>query len=86
MCQIIMAKRKREVDIYVDVNVDFGEDYGKVELVKDRKVPFTNEMLAARGNVFHALYGGVIKAASMQPKVMKVVLAGTSTATKKLFK
>lgn len=81
-----MPKRKREVDIYVDVTVDFGEGYGKVDLLDDRKVPLTNEMLAARSNVFQLLYGAVIKAATLQPKVMKVVLTGTSSATKKLFK
>lgn len=64
-----MANRE-DVNVEVTVVVDFGEDYGKVTLVEDVEMPFVEAALKVRHGGASLLYGAVLKAATLRPRML----------------
>lgn len=64
-----MANRE-DVNVELTVVVDFGEEYGKVTLVEDLDIPFVEAALKVRHSGFSLLYGSILKAATLRPKML----------------
>lgn len=64
-----MANRE-DVNVELTVVVDFGEEYGKVTLVDEVEMPFVEAALKARHGGVSMLYGAILKAASLRPKML----------------
>lgn len=64
-----MANRE-DINVELTVVVDFGEDYGKVTLVEDLEIPFVEAVLKAREGGFSLLYGSILKAATLRPRML----------------
>lgn len=65
-----MANRE-DVNVEVTVVVDFGEDYGQVTLVEDLEMPFVEAALKVRHGGASLLYGAVLKAATLRPRMLR---------------
>lgn len=78
-------RQKTREDIHIDltVRVHFGEQYEPVTLLNDRRIPFVQAMLMLRKNAGSLIYTAILKAAVMQPKVMRTILpVATSVPSK----
>jgi|GEM_PF-3137706 len=69
-----MANRE-DVNVEVTVVVDFGEDYGQVTLVEDLEMPFVEAALKVRHGGASLLYGAVLKAATLRPRMLRDLFA-----------
>lgn len=69
------TRRKREpVAFTLDVNVDFGEGYEPVAVVKDRTVVMPDRLLEFRERSIRLLFRSIGKAVAMQPTVMRKIV------------
>lgn len=79
------GKRKpRTVEFDLSVNVDFGDDYGKVNVIDDRRVPFTGTIFSLRSKVIPGLAGVIFKAASLRPQMIRDMLVVPTGSFKRL--
>lgn len=67
-------KRREPVEFTLDVNVDFGDDYQTVEVVKDRTVVMPERLLEFRERSVRLLFRSIGQAIALQPKVMREIL------------
>lgn len=67
-------KRREALEFTLDLNVDFGENYGNVDVIKDKTVVMPERILDLRENVVRLLFTSIGQAVAMQPKVMREIL------------
>ena len=77
------SKKREDIEIDLTVCVHFGADYEPVTLVENRRVPFVKAMFMLRRHAGELIYTTILKAAVMQPKVMRKLLPVASAIPSK---